>query len=156
MGKFQQRPSSVLPVALPVELPVPVPTALPMAHEPMLLVAVTQFMANSAAFTYFTAGAMRRNITSDMVGTAPAVGQSCPCRDPTRVPLCLPTPCAPSTLCTQHPDPSATFQLPRRFPLQLRTKSLGVFAPQVGAGGMGQREDVGWDAGDRGHRMGHR
>ncbi|NXD86458.1 LBP protein, partial [Halcyon senegalensis] len=63
------------------------PTPLPVAHESMLLVAVTDFVANSAAFTYFMAGAMRRNITSDM--------------------------------------------LPRRFPLQLRTKSLGLFAPQL-------------------------
>ncbi|NXG75153.1 LBP protein, partial [Baryphthengus martii] len=63
------------------------PTALPMAHEPMLLVAVTELVANSAAFAYFTAGALRRSISSHM--------------------------------------------LPRHFPLQLRTKSLGVFAPQL-------------------------
>ncbi|NWS70984.1 BPI protein, partial [Crotophaga sulcirostris] len=63
------------------------PTVLPMAHEPMLLLAVTEFVANSAAFTYFTAGALRRNISSSM--------------------------------------------LPRRFPLQLKTKSMGVFAPQL-------------------------
>ncbi|XP_074776715.1 bactericidal permeability-increasing protein-like [Athene noctua] len=79
VGKWQQRPSSVLPMALPVELPA--------AHEPMLLLAVTEFVANSAAFTYFTAGALRRNLSSDMV--------------------------------------------PRRFPLQLRTKSLGLFSPQL-------------------------
>ncbi|XP_074744462.1 bactericidal permeability-increasing protein-like [Strix uralensis] len=79
VGKWQQRPSSALPVALPV--------ALPTAHEPMLLLAVTEFVANSAAFTYFTAGALRRNLSSDMV--------------------------------------------PRRFPLQLRTKSLGLFSPQL-------------------------
>ncbi|NWR56907.1 BPI protein, partial [Bucorvus abyssinicus] len=63
------------------------PAALPGAHEPMLLVAITEFVANSAAFTYFTAGALRRNISSNM--------------------------------------------LPRRFPLQLRTKSMAVFAPQL-------------------------
>ncbi|NXW02881.1 LBP protein, partial [Fregetta grallaria] len=63
------------------------PTALPTAHEPMLLLAVTEFVANSAAFTYFTAGALRRNISSDM--------------------------------------------LPRRFPLQLRTKSMGLFSPEL-------------------------
>ncbi|NWH49790.1 BPI protein, partial [Fregata magnificens] len=63
------------------------PTALPMAHEPMLLLAVTEFVANSAAFAYFTAGALHRNISSNM--------------------------------------------LPRRFPLQLRTKSMGVFSPQL-------------------------
>ncbi|NWH39189.1 BPI protein, partial [Chloropsis hardwickii] len=63
------------------------PTPPPVAHEPMLLLAVTEFVANSAAFTYFTAGALRRNISSDM--------------------------------------------LPRRFPLQLRTKSMEVFSPQL-------------------------
>ncbi|NXH04110.1 BPI protein, partial [Loxia leucoptera] len=63
------------------------PTTPPMAHEPTLLLAVTEFVANSAAFTYFTAGALRRNISSDM--------------------------------------------LPRRFPLQLRTKSMEVFSPQL-------------------------
>ncbi|NXK23233.1 BPI protein, partial [Arenaria interpres] len=57
------------------------------AHEPMLLLAITDFVANSAAFTYFTAGALHRNISSHM--------------------------------------------LPRRFPLQLRTKSMGVFSPQL-------------------------
>ncbi|NXS55312.1 LBP protein, partial [Brachypteracias leptosomus] len=59
----------------------------PLAHEPMLLLALTEVMANSAAFTYFTAGALRRNISSNM--------------------------------------------LPQRFPLQLRTKSLGVFSPKL-------------------------
>ncbi|NXI04542.1 BPI protein, partial [Pachycephala philippinensis] len=63
------------------------PTPLPMAHEPMLVLAVTEFVANSAAFTYFTAGALRRNISSDM--------------------------------------------LPRQFPLQLSTKSMEVFSPQL-------------------------
>ncbi|NXO59980.1 BPI protein, partial [Aramus guarauna] len=57
------------------------------AHEPMLLLAVTEFVANSAAFTYFTSGALRRNISSSMI--------------------------------------------PRRFPLQLTTKSMGVFSPQL-------------------------
>ncbi|NXN57316.1 BPI protein, partial [Rynchops niger] len=56
-------------------------------HEPMLLLAITEFVANSAAFTYFTAGALERNISSDM--------------------------------------------LPRRFPLQLKTKSMGLFSPQL-------------------------
>ncbi|KFU86727.1 Lipopolysaccharide-binding protein, partial [Chaetura pelagica] len=63
------------------------PTDLPMAHKPMLLLAVTEVVTNSAAFTYFMAGALRRNISSDM--------------------------------------------LPQRFPLQLRTKSMGVFAPKL-------------------------
>ncbi|NXW20878.1 BPI protein, partial [Circaetus pectoralis] len=63
------------------------PTALPTAQEPMLLLAVTEFVANSAAFTYFAAGVLRKNISSDM--------------------------------------------LPRRFPLQLRTKSMGLFSPQL-------------------------
>ncbi|XP_040465740.1 bactericidal permeability-increasing protein-like isoform X1 [Falco naumanni] len=79
VGKYQPRPSSALPVALPM--------ALPAVPEPMLLLAVTEFVANSAAFVYFTAGALRRNISSDM--------------------------------------------LPRRFPLQLKTKSMGVFSPQL-------------------------
>ncbi|XP_009469769.1 PREDICTED: bactericidal permeability-increasing protein-like [Nipponia nippon] len=87
VGKCQQRPCPALPVALPVALPAALPTALPAAHEPMLLLAVTEFVANSAAFAYFTAGALRRNISSNM--------------------------------------------LPQRFPLQLRTKSLGVFSPQL-------------------------
>ncbi|NXR23504.1 BPI protein, partial [Cinclus mexicanus] len=43
------------------------PMTLPVAHEPMLLLAVTEFVANSAAFTYFTAGALRRNISSNML-----------------------------------------------------------------------------------------
>ncbi|NXX84345.1 BPI protein, partial [Urocolius indicus] len=59
----------------------------PLAQEPMLLLALSEFVANSAAFAYFTAGALRRNITSD--------------------------------------------SLPRRFPLQLRTKSVGLFSPQL-------------------------
>ncbi|NWX39292.1 LBP protein, partial [Steatornis caripensis] len=63
------------------------PMALPAAHEPMLLLAVTEFVANSAASVYFAAGALRRNISGNM--------------------------------------------LPRRFPLQLRTKSVGVFSPQL-------------------------
>ncbi|XP_061217413.1 bactericidal permeability-increasing protein-like [Neopsephotus bourkii] len=79
LHKFQQRPS--------LALPLPVPVALPVAHEPMLLVAVTDFVANSAAFAYFTAGALRRNISSAM--------------------------------------------LLRRFPLQLKTKSFGIFTPQL-------------------------
>ncbi|XP_029864594.1 bactericidal permeability-increasing protein-like [Aquila chrysaetos chrysaetos] len=87
VGKSQQRPSSALPTALPTALPAALPTALPTAQEPMLLLAVTEFVANSAAFTYFTAGVLRKNISSDM--------------------------------------------LPRRFPLQLRTKSMGLFSPQL-------------------------
>ncbi|NXQ51986.1 BPI protein, partial [Anthoscopus minutus] len=63
------------------------PKTPPMAHEPMLLLAVTEFVANSATFTYFTAGALRKNISSD--------------------------------------------GLPRQFPLQLRTKSMEVFSPQL-------------------------
>ncbi|GAB0197362.1 bactericidal permeability-increasing protein-like [Grus japonensis] len=67
VGKYQQRPSSPVPVALPVALPEALPMALATAHEPMLLLAVTEFVANSAAFTYFTAGALRRNISSSML-----------------------------------------------------------------------------------------
>ncbi|OXB78531.1 UNVERIFIED_CONTAM: hypothetical protein H355_007561, partial [Colinus virginianus] len=63
------------------------PVGLPELHEPMLLVAVTEFVANTAAFVYFTAGALRRNITAEM--------------------------------------------LPRRFPLKLKTESMGNFAPQL-------------------------
>ncbi|NWS42621.1 BPI protein, partial [Probosciger aterrimus] len=63
------------------------PVALPVAQEPMLLVAVTDFVANSAAFAYFTAGALRRNISSATVL--------------------------------------------QRFPLQLKTKSFGIFTPQL-------------------------
>ncbi|NXB50829.1 BPI protein, partial [Leucopsar rothschildi] len=63
------------------------PKTLPTAHEPMLLLAVTELVANSAAFTYFTAGALHRTLSSDM--------------------------------------------LPRRFPFQLRTKSMKVFSPQL-------------------------
>ncbi|NWZ37475.1 BPI protein, partial [Brachypodius atriceps] len=63
------------------------PKTPPMAHESMLLLAVTELVANSAAFTYFTAGALRRNFSSDM--------------------------------------------LPRKFPLQLRTKSMEVFSPEL-------------------------
>lgn len=107
MGTYQQRPSArpvVLPVALPMVLPValptPLPTPPPMAHEPTLLLAVTEFVANSAAFTYFTAGALRRNISSDMVGVAG--GQSCP-----HWAVPMPTPVQP-----QPPDPS----LPSRSP----------------------------------------
>ncbi|XP_038014558.1 bactericidal permeability-increasing protein-like isoform X8 [Motacilla alba alba] len=90
VGTYQQRPSALpvaLPLALPVALPTPLPTPPPMAHEPTLLLAVTELVASSAAFTYFTAGALRRNISSDV--------------------------------------------LPRRFPLQLRTKSMEVFSPQL-------------------------
>ncbi|NXD66611.1 BPI protein, partial [Eolophus roseicapillus] len=63
------------------------PVELPVAQEPMLLVAVTDFVANSAAFAYFTAGALRRNISSATVL--------------------------------------------QRFPLQLKTKSFGIFTPQL-------------------------
>ncbi|NXP74839.1 BPI protein, partial [Ramphastos sulfuratus] len=63
------------------------PTALPMAHEPMLLLAVTENVANSAAFTYFMSGALHRRISSDM--------------------------------------------LPHQFPLQLKTKRMGLLSPQL-------------------------
>ncbi|NXX41251.1 BPI protein, partial [Tricholaema leucomelas] len=63
------------------------PTALPTAHEPMLLLAVTESVANSATFTYFMAGALRKRISSDMV--------------------------------------------PQQFPLQLRTKRMGLLSPQL-------------------------
>ncbi|NXI40502.1 LBP protein, partial [Galbula dea] len=63
------------------------PAALPVAQEPMLLLAITDFVANSATFTYFAAGALRKNISSDMI--------------------------------------------PKRFPLQLRTKSMGLYSPQL-------------------------
>ncbi|XP_015151939.2 bactericidal permeability-increasing protein isoform X2 [Gallus gallus] len=43
------------------------PVGLPELQEPMLLVAVTEFVANTAAFVYFTAGALRRNITAEML-----------------------------------------------------------------------------------------
>lgn len=66
-------------------------------------------------------------------------------------------------LWPQHPNPSAAFQLPRRFPLQLRTKSMGLFSPQVGAGGMGHGQEgeqvghgVGQNADGMGHGMGQR
>ncbi|KAI6074012.1 Bactericidal permeability-increasing protein-like protein [Aix galericulata] len=65
----------------------PRPVGLPEAREPMVLLALTEFVANSAAFVYFTAGALRRNISGEA--------------------------------------------LPRRFPIQLRTKSLGGFSPQL-------------------------
>lgn len=99
VGKYQQKPSSAMPMALPVALPAALPTALPVPHEPMLLLAVTEFVANSAAFAYFTAGALRRNITSDMVGTAPAVaaGQGC---SPG-----VPPGCARALLCLVAPAP---------------------------------------------------
>ncbi|KAM6404551.1 bactericidal permeability-increasing protein-like [Rhynochetos jubatus] len=91
VGKYQQSPAEAVPVALPTALPTAltaaVPTELPAAREPMLLLAVTELVGNSAAAAYFTAGALRKNVSSDM--------------------------------------------LPKRFPLQLRTKSLGVFAPQL-------------------------
>lgn len=45
----------------------PKPVGLPEAHEPMVLLALTEFVANSAAFVYFTAGALRRNISSEAV-----------------------------------------------------------------------------------------
>ncbi|XP_016158669.1 PREDICTED: bactericidal permeability-increasing protein-like [Ficedula albicollis] len=92
VGSYQQRASALpvglpvaLPMALPVALPTPLPMTPPMEHEPMLLLAVTEFVANSAAFTYFTAGALHRKIS----------------------------------------------MLPRRFPLQLSTKSMEVFSPQL-------------------------
>ncbi|KAK2529175.1 bactericidal permeability-increasing protein [Columba livia] len=74
VGKCQQSPCSPLPTALPVPLPV----ALPMVHEPMLLLAVTEFVANSAAFTYFTAGALRRNISGDMTSPCPQLQERYP------------------------------------------------------------------------------
>ncbi|XP_069727610.1 bactericidal permeability-increasing protein-like isoform X2 [Phaenicophaeus curvirostris] len=79
VGNQQHSPFSALPVALP--------TALPTAHEPMVLLAITEFVANSAAFTYFSAGALRRNISGST--------------------------------------------LPQRFPLQLKTQSMEIFAPQL-------------------------
>lgn len=100
VGTYQQRPSALpvglpvaLPMALPVALPTPLPVTPPMAHEPMLLLAVTEVVANSAAFTYFTAGALHRNISR--VGMAGE--QSCPHWDVTKVYPC------PSLL---SPDPS--------------------------------------------------
>ncbi|KAM6053719.1 bactericidal permeability-increasing protein-like [Chlamydotis macqueenii] len=82
VGECPRRPS-----APPAVLPVAWPPALPAAREPALLLAVTEFVGNSAAFAYFSAGALRRNISGTM--------------------------------------------LPRRFPLQLRTKSMGVFSPKL-------------------------
>lgn len=98
VGKCQQSPCSPLPAALPVLLPV----ALPMVHEPMLLLAVTEFVANSAAFTYFTAGALRRNISGDMVGTGPEL----PLWDPTGVSLHPSAPCGTSSLTLLLPSSS--------------------------------------------------
>lgn len=69
VGKFQQSPSSMPPLSLPMSLPTALPTALPRAHEPMLLLAVSESVANSATFTYFMAGALHKRISSDMVGT---------------------------------------------------------------------------------------
>ncbi|XP_062445547.1 bactericidal permeability-increasing protein-like [Rhea pennata] len=75
VGWHRQSPFSAAPVLLPA------------AREPMLLLGVTEFVANSAAFVYFTAGALRWTVTGDM--------------------------------------------LPRRFPLRLGTKNLGLFSPQL-------------------------
>ncbi|XP_025897767.1 bactericidal permeability-increasing protein-like [Nothoprocta perdicaria] len=55
VGRRQQSPFSAAPVPLPV------------AEEPMLLVGVTEFVANSAAFVYFTAGALRWTVTGAML-----------------------------------------------------------------------------------------
>ncbi|XP_068768833.1 bactericidal permeability-increasing protein-like [Struthio camelus] len=63
------------------------PVLLPEARAPMLLLGVTDFVANSAAFVYFTAGALRWTVTGST--------------------------------------------LPRRFPLRLRTDSLGLFSPRL-------------------------
>lgn len=112
MGTYQQTSSALpvvlpgaLPMALPVALPTSLPKTLPMAHEPMLLVAVTELVANSAAFTYFTAGALRRNLSSDMVGMA--AEQSCPLWGATGVSPCPPL-FSPSTLILSClPAPSA-------------------------------------------------
>lgn len=104
MGKFQQSPSLALPAALPAALPTALPTALPGAREPMLLVAVTDFVANSASFTYFTAGALRRNISSNMVGTAPE--RLCPRRGLAGVSPQPPVRCGPSTLTPLLPSSS--------------------------------------------------
>ncbi|KAM6248348.1 bactericidal permeability-increasing protein-like [Porphyrio hochstetteri] len=82
-GMCQQRPSSPVPLALPGALP----AALRAEQEPMVLLAVSEFVANSAASAYFRAGALRRSIASST--------------------------------------------LPRRFPLQLTTKSIGGFSPQL-------------------------
>ncbi|XP_015737360.1 bactericidal permeability-increasing protein-like isoform X2 [Coturnix japonica] len=43
------------------------PVGLPELQEPMLLVAITDFVANTAAFAYFRAEALHRNITADML-----------------------------------------------------------------------------------------
>lgn len=117
----------------------PKPVGLPEAREPMVLLALTEFVANSAAFVYFTAGALRRNISGEAVrGGSGTARRCCPAQP------CLgrgsrghPRPAPPA------PGPSAAFQLPRRFPIQLRTKSLGGFSPQVGGEGGGKWDRVG-------------
>lgn len=96
------------------------PVELPELQEPMLLVAVTEFVANTAAFVYFTAGALRRNITAEMVRV--------------RAELLPPGVLAVVPLCPHSTPTSVAFQLPRRFPLKLNTESMGSFAPQVGVG----------------------
>ncbi|KAM8798060.1 bactericidal permeability-increasing protein-like [Eudromia elegans] len=55
VGRRQQSPFAAAPVPLP------------QAEQPMLLLGVTEFVANSAAFVYFTAGALRWTVTGDML-----------------------------------------------------------------------------------------
>ncbi|XP_067410675.1 bactericidal permeability-increasing protein-like [Emydura macquarii macquarii] len=55
VGKHRQSPFSPAPFALPEEG----------AH--MLLLGLSELMANSAAFVYFTAGALRKNFTDNMM-----------------------------------------------------------------------------------------
>lgn len=106
----------------------PKPVGLPEAHEPMVLLALTEFVANSAAFVYFTAGALRRNISGEAVRGGLRHRTALLPRK--TLPGGVPWPPPP-----RSPGPSAAFQLPRRFPIQLRTKSLGSFSPQVGKRG---------------------
>ncbi|XP_010219770.1 PREDICTED: bactericidal permeability-increasing protein-like, partial [Tinamus guttatus] len=55
VGRRQQSPFLAAPVPLPV------------AEDPMLFLGITEFFANSAAFVYFSAGALRWTVTGDML-----------------------------------------------------------------------------------------
>lgn len=89
----------------------PKPVGLPEVHEPMVLLALTEFVANSAAFVYFTAGALRRNISSEAVrggsGTARRCCPTKPCLGggpvATPTPLTRPLCCLPAPAALPHP-----------------------------------------------------
>ncbi|XP_075756988.1 bactericidal permeability-increasing protein isoform X2 [Pelodiscus sinensis] len=65
----------------------PAPFLLPDEGDRMLLLGLSEFSANSAAFVYFTAGALRKKLTDSMI--------------------------------------------PKRSPIRLNTRSLGLFCPQL-------------------------